>query len=83
MSKRSNNSFQINIQLIKALDRKAKEANKPVNKYIEEILKTYILNESNLDKQSFNEERFNQEQNLFKVNKKEKTKNSFSTSYRV
>ena len=72
MSKESHNSFHIDIELLKALEQKAKQSNLPVNNYIEEILRKYILNESNLDKQSINDERFNQAENLFKDNKKEK-----------
>ena len=72
MSKESHNSFPIDIELLKALEQKAKQSNLPVNNYIEEVLRKYILNESNLDKQSINDERFNQAENLFKDNKKEK-----------
>ena len=64
MPKESNNSFHISIELLRALERKAKQSNIPVKNYIEEILKTYILNESNLNKKSINNERFNQEENL-------------------
>ena len=55
MSKESHNSFPIDIELLKALEQKAKQSNLPVNNYIEEILRKYILNESNLDKQSIND----------------------------
>ncbi len=72
MSKESHNSFHIDIELLKALEQKAKQSNLPVNNYIEEVLRKYILNESNLDKQSINDERFNQVENLSKDNKKEK-----------
>ena len=72
MSKESHNSFHIDIELLKALEQKAKQANLPVNNYIEEVLRKYILNESNLDKQSINDQRFNQVENLSKDNKKEK-----------
>ena len=71
MSKESNNLFHISIELLRALERKAKQSNIPVKIYIEEIIKTYILNESNLDKQSINDERFNQAENLGKDNKKQ------------
>ena len=59
MPKESNNSFHISIELLRALEQKAKQSNIPVKNYIEEILKTYILNESNLNKKSINNERFN------------------------
>ena len=72
MSKESNNSFHIDIELLKALEQKAKQSNLPVNNYIEEGLRKYIFNESNLDKQSINVERFNQVENLIKDSKKEK-----------
>ena len=72
MSKESHNSFHIDIELLKALEQKAKQSNLPVNNYIEEVLRKYILNESNLDKQSINDERFNQVENFSKDNKKEK-----------
>ena len=51
---------------------KAKQSKLPVNNYIEEVLRKYIFNESNLDKQSINVERFNQVENLITDNKKEK-----------
>ena len=75
MSKESNNLFHISIELLRDLERKAKQSNILVKNYIEEIIKTYILNESNLDKQSINDERFNQAENLGKDNKKEPIQN--------
>ena len=75
MSKESHNSFHLDIELLKALEQKAKQSNLPVNYYIEEVLRKYILNESNLDKQSFNDERFNQVENLSKDKKKKKNPN--------
>ena len=72
MSKESNNSFHISIELLRALEQKAKQSNIPVKNYIEEILKTYIFNESNLDKQLINDERFKQEENLCKEIHKDK-----------
>ena len=58
------NLFHISIELLIALEQKTKQSNIPVKNYIEEILKKYVLNESNLDKKSINDERCNQEENL-------------------
>ncbi len=80
MSNESNNLFRISIELLRALEGKAKQFNISVKNYIDEIIKKYILNKSNLDKQSINDERLNQAENIGKDNKKEPIQNINKTN---